>query len=195
MDKVPPVVCSTDASGKVVCQQPIDYAKLYKLQNSTIEHKFEPQGIWELMVTHAGDVFRGLSKEYPDGGYVGEKVWRLSRYLEPRSKEFFGLEQGDFTEYEKYVNGETEYYTKEQIKVNQAKYLADLKALKEATEKEVTDPVRKVCMVDSLDMISELVDYYGKSPQALPSKQFRKMKSSVKKCLEQAPHRWGYNKF
>jgi hypothetical protein len=152
-----------------------DYRVLFNRQTKLIEHKYPIIGIWEHMISHAGDIYRGLSKETPDSSYVCEKVNRLGHYMEDSP-----INQADFREFVYYSK---EYKDPQEIQRKKDSFRTNLTQLRKKTGQEVTDPVRKKCLISSLDMIGALADYYEKTPSDVPIKQWKALKSSVNRCL------------
>ncbi|GAG31922.1 unnamed protein product, partial [marine sediment metagenome] len=77
---------------------------LFELQNKLIEHKYPIPGVWEHILTHAGDIFRGITRGKSNIAYTMEKLGRLERYIDdPISK-------GDFEDFRYYSDGG--YYKK-----------------------------------------------------------------------------------
>ena len=56
-------------------------SSLFELQNTLIEHKYPIPGVWEHMLTHAGDIFRGITRGKSNSAYIMEKLGRLERYF------------------------------------------------------------------------------------------------------------------
>lgn len=156
-----------------VCRVELD--SLYEMQTKLIEHKYPVMGVWELIIAHAGDIYRGLAHSTPDCGYIGEKETRLSRYLDE-----YTLNTADFEEWRDSVQRMhmgTYLAKKDQ-------YLENLAKLRKATEEAQMDASRKEAMLASLDLIRKLVQWYEESPSAMPYKEWRTLKRTIPQVCE-----------
>lgn len=161
---------------------------LFKLQNSLIEHKYPILGVWEHMLTHTGDIFRGMTRGKSNSAYIMEKVGRLERYFDdPLNrtdfKDFKYYSNGAYYQKHKHEGGRIEKYSAKAIQIRKAKYLKNLQQLKDETQRTEMDARRKEAMLNALDVIKKLANYFETSPMDLPYNQFKKLKTSVETYL------------
>ena len=161
---------------------------LFELQSKLIEHKYPIPGVWEHMLTHAGDIFRGITRGKSNSAYIMEKLDRLERYFDnPLNREDFKdfkyYSDGGYYQKHKHEGGVIKKYSREAVKLRKAKYFENLSKLREETENAEMDYKRKEAMLNVLDVTEKLANYFETSPIDLPYFPFKKLKASVETYL------------
>lgn len=146
---------------------------LFDMQDTLIEHKFptEKSAIIDWIISCPGDIYRIMTHPYPDFAYVMEKWERLSSYATrpPLSK----LQANDWEEIKEQINEPT-------YKERRDQYLANLVRLREETVKMPMDPKRQAVMIESLDMIKALIQWFeSQDPHAPPRQQLHRLTDAV----------------
>jgi hypothetical protein len=145
---------------------------LFALQDSLIEHKFPLSGTYETLISDAGDIYREISKQGVDLGYIGQKMRDLERATNSSN---FPLNEADFDEIRQEILRDRFYKSKRNT------YMKNLEQLKRFTMKESIDSRRKTVMLSALRMIEALVKYFeGGNPYIRPSLAFSNLNESVK---------------
>lgn len=158
---------------------------LFTLQCHLIEHKYPIVGIWEHLISHAGDVYRGLCGGKREASYINSKLSSLKRYMYSNA-----LNNADFRDFKYYSEGE--YYRKsgdkdyspQKILSKKKRFMCNLETLRNATLRTDMSSTRKEAMLDALDMIKELALYYEKTPLQVPTNHFVQLQNSIENYLE-----------
>ena len=161
---------------------------LFELQSKLIEHKYPIPGVWEHMLTHVGDIFRGITRGKSNSAYIMEKLGRLERYFDnPINREDFKdfkyYSDGGYYEKHKHEGGVIKKYSREAVKLRKAKYFKNLSKLIDETQKVEMDPKRKEAMLNALDVTEKIANYFETGPIDLPYLEFKKLKTSVETYL------------
>ena len=142
-------------------QEQHPYLKLLDLQTELIEHKFPTSGVSEQMISHAGDIYRTMTHNFPDGGYASPKLDWLKKYIR---KDWV-----DQLEYEQDIQGRE--LKRKGYPEKRDQYMKNLQILIEQTNAVVTEKKRKDVMLASLAMIKGLVKWYETNYYDKPRKE------------------------
>lgn len=142
-------------------QEQYPYLKLLDLQTELIEHKFPTSGVSEQIISHAGDIYRTMTHNFPDGGYAGPKLEWLKKYIRKGWV--------DQLEYEREIQGIE--LKRPGYKEKRDQFMKNLQILIEQTNAVVIEKKRKDVMLASLDMIKGLVKWYETNYYDKPRKE------------------------
>ena len=132
--------------------------RLFKHQDSLIEHRFPTSNYAEYKISSAGDIYREMTNEYPHWSYIDEKITDVG------SLTYFGMSRD-------YWEGVKEYQARSDYKEKRDKYLRNLQVLEEMTRKaNIPDAKRKQIMLQSLALTRELINYYEGNNRAVVRK-------------------------
>ena len=144
---------------------------LFRTQDELLEHKFPYNyiAIHEALISCAGDIYREMTHRHPHYGYVEEKWGTLNKYCFRPG----GLTSGDFSGLKQLI--QTPSYKKQRDI-----YLENLSKLRAETEKADINPKREKVMVESLDMIRELINWFESlDPHRLPTNQLGELTDAI----------------
>ena len=147
-----------------------DYKYLYEMQDKLIEHKYPTVGVTELMISHAGDIYREMTVHSDFGphlSYIYEKWGRLEKYIR----------QGYIScrEYEEEFKRQIE---SQDYRGKVLRYYVNLESLIKETEKVKDKPFRDVLLA-CLDMIKGLIIWYETNYENIPTKQFELLTEKI----------------
>jgi hypothetical protein len=136
---------------KALIEDEFELERLFKLQDSLIEHKFPSNhiAIHEYLISCAGDIYREMTHKTPYFRYIDEKWRALMKYC----YRLGGLTKGDYEELAMLMR--EPYY-----KPRRDEYLRNLERLKAETIKARIDEKRKSVMLAALNMIEGLIRWF-----------------------------------
>lgn len=145
-----------------------ELSSLFSTQDKTVEHKFPiKDGNASFFEEAAGDIFREMTKDTPDGAYIAEKIHKLKQF----SKMNKATVDQTVEAKERLKEGQLEVYEKA---------LSNLKAQLNASEVGNRQPV----MQQAIKTIESIVEWF-KDPRTAVFKSFTNVEKEITK-LEKA---------